>query len=261
MSYRSSSERRISPYDISLGSPPSRALQRVRMDSATKKRLARAIGTVPKVHERGTGGSLVAECVRRLVFDGHLRRADPLPQEDLAEILGLSRIPVRDGLMLLEANGWVVVHPGYGASVNGLDRAFVEDHMSLMGSIWTLFLGRVVDPASRAHLQQLAADVGTATDANALQWANRTFLDALVLAANTPRIASLFHNASPLVPGNIFAVIPGASDLQRGTVPMVADALHRGATDRASSLAVEHHRGLGSLIVELLTERGVLEPR
>lgn len=59
----------------------------------------------------------IADSVRRLIESGAYAPGSPLRQEEVASRLGVSRIPVREALRLLEADGLVTVHANRGAYV------------------------------------------------------------------------------------------------------------------------------------------------
>src|SRR5205807_1670763 len=70
---------------------------------------------------RRSSGNQAADYIRTLIFEGQLRPGQRVPQEDVAEALSLSRIPVREGLIALEREGWVSIELNRGAFVNTLD--------------------------------------------------------------------------------------------------------------------------------------------
>ena len=112
------------------------------MDPEVKARLLANGEITGSEAVRLVGQAFVIEQIRRWIFDGSLRDGDAISQEDLAEVLGISRIPVRDGLITLAGSGWVVMDPGLGARAVGLDEAAVYDSLELLGRIWTLFIRR-----------------------------------------------------------------------------------------------------------------------
>lgn len=59
----------------------------------------------------------VAQELRRAIFEGELKPGTPVRQEAFAKALGVSRIPVREALRLLESEGLVVLRPHSGARV------------------------------------------------------------------------------------------------------------------------------------------------
>lgn len=58
--------------------------------------------------ERTLLGNQIADLLRERIINGYLRPGTPLIERELAEQLGVSRIPVREALMQLEAEGLVV---------------------------------------------------------------------------------------------------------------------------------------------------------
>lgn len=67
-----------------------------------------------------TISSAVAEELRRRIVDGEFKSGFQLRQDALAAEFGVSRIPVREALMQLEAEGLVKIHPHRGAIVSEL---------------------------------------------------------------------------------------------------------------------------------------------
>lgn len=61
----------------------------------------------------------VADHLRRDVLSGELRSGDRLREVELAERFGVSRGPVRDALLQLAQEGWLVLEPHCGAKVAG----------------------------------------------------------------------------------------------------------------------------------------------
>lgn len=69
----------------------------------------------------------VANVLRESIADGSLAAGTPLRQDDLAERFGFSRMPVRDALRQLEAEGIVSIHPTKGAHVARMDAAEIRE--------------------------------------------------------------------------------------------------------------------------------------
>ncbi len=59
----------------------------------------------------------IADSVRRLIVSGRLRPGDRVREEDIAAEHGVSRVPVREALRRLEAEGYVELVPYQGARV------------------------------------------------------------------------------------------------------------------------------------------------
>lgn len=231
-------------------------MPRARMDPAVKTKLLAARTTEPQPR---SGRDLVVGQIRRWIFEGLLHDGDVISQEDLAEILGTSRIPVRDGLISLEHGGWVVIEPGIGARAVGLDAAAVRDSFDLLGHIWCLLIRRAVERhADTADLLAAAEQVARTRTAVKMSAVNAHFVAALRRAAQAPRLDAAFENAGRIVPGDFFATVPHAMPVQRAHVPPMGAAIAAGDADEACRLAVSQHASHAANIVEFLRRRGVI---
>jgi len=76
---------------------------------------------------QGTAPETIASALRADILSGAARPGTLLRQEDLAARFAMSRIPVRDALRLLEAEGLVTIATNRGAQVAQLSRAEVAE--------------------------------------------------------------------------------------------------------------------------------------
>src|SRR6202042_2251332 len=102
---------------------------------------------------RTPSGEHIASHVRRLIFEGELRPGTRVPQDTIAGDLGVSRIPVREALIVLEREGWVTNEMHRGAFINALDEQSVHDHYELYGLIFGF--------AAQRALSRRSADLPT----------------------------------------------------------------------------------------------------
>jgi DNA-binding GntR family transcriptional regulator len=86
------------------------------------KDVAKTFGKKPR-----TANSFVADTLRRAIVSGVLKAGMPLRQEELAEALGVSRIPVREALRQLEAEGLIIFEAHKGATVGELSAADFDE--------------------------------------------------------------------------------------------------------------------------------------
>lgn len=97
----------------------------------------------------------VIERVRDLIVDGRLGPGARLVEKDLAELLGVSRGPVREALQQLANEGWVDLRPHHGAFV----------HRPNMAEIADFFLVRGLIESEASRRAALTPDNGTRTEA------------------------------------------------------------------------------------------------
>jgi DNA-binding GntR family transcriptional regulator len=80
----------------------------------------KAIKRKPVVHD-------VANQIRAAILDGGLVPGSKIAQDDLAAELGVSRLPIRQALLVLQREGLVSLDHGRGAVVAPLDIKFISD--------------------------------------------------------------------------------------------------------------------------------------
>ena len=73
----------------------------------------------------------VVDALRRRILDGEFEDGQQLRQDALAHDLGVSRIPVREALLQLEAEGLVNILPHRGAIVSQLSSAEIQELLDL----------------------------------------------------------------------------------------------------------------------------------
>lgn len=84
----------------------------------------------PSLGPRTLAGALVEE-IRQGILSGRYRAGTQLRQDALAEDFSVSRIPVREALFQLEAEGFVKIVPQKGAVVSELSRQEINDIFEL----------------------------------------------------------------------------------------------------------------------------------
>lgn len=85
----------------------------------------------------------VVEQVRTAIIEGRLNPGDHIVKQDLTDIMGVSRTPVREALLLLEQEGLVISYPNRGFFV----RIFSEEDVTHIFSMRTMlenFAGELI---------------------------------------------------------------------------------------------------------------------
>ncbi|WP_186526309.1 GntR family transcriptional regulator [Leekyejoonella antrihumi] len=73
----------------------------------------------------------IRERVRAWIIDGRLEPGVPVRERELAERFGVSRLPVREAIRMLEVEGFVETRARRGAIVRGLHRRDVEQEFEV----------------------------------------------------------------------------------------------------------------------------------
>ena len=104
-----------------------------------------------------TTADAVAAALRQALHQGRWPPGAALRQEDLAAEFGVSRIPVREALGKLQAEGLVVVEPNRGAFVASLSRAEVDEIFDLRVLLECDALRHAIPQHTPRTLRQLQA--------------------------------------------------------------------------------------------------------
>jgi len=107
--------------------------------------------------ERRTVAAEAAEILRRRILAGELKSGQPIRQEQIAQELGVSRIPLREALKQLEAEGFVTIAPHKGAVVSTLSLAEVEELFELRLRLETWLLADAIPRMREADFARLDA--------------------------------------------------------------------------------------------------------
>ena len=212
---------------------------------------------------RTPSGQYIALHIRRLIFEGELRAGMRVPQDAIASDLGVSRIPVREALIVLEREGWVTNEMHRGAFISALDEQAVHDHYELYGLICGFAADRALARGA-ADLPQQLADIQTsfarATTAEEFYDLSLAFHAAILKAAASPRVNVAMRAMSALVPGNFFELVPNAVVVEKRGLAAIVRAMKQGDGERASAEYVKMMRQVGNKVAQLFKERGLFAP-
>jgi len=213
---------------------------------------------------RRSSGEQAALYIRRLIFDGVLRQGDRVPQDAVAEVMGLSRVPVREALLSLEREGWVTIKPHRGAFISTLDESVVRDHYALYGHVFGFAAARAAKRHSAealAQLTDLQKAVAAAEDPQSAWRLNQAFHRAVIDMARSPRLPAVLTALAGIVPGNFFELVPGSIEVEKQGTAAILRALKRADGERASAEYAKMMRKQGDLVVSLFKARGILPKR
>lgn len=108
--------------------------------------------STPIIHKTRT--QVVVEVLREKILSGDIAAGEPLRQSALADELNVSRIPVREALLQLEAEGLVKFEPHKGATATELSVEQVTELFELRALIETDLLAKAIPNLRDEHLLQ-----------------------------------------------------------------------------------------------------------
>src|ERR1700749_2781605 len=120
----------------------------------------------------------VLEAIKHAILTGELRPGQALVETDLAEVLGVSKTPVREALKTLAGAGLVTMNPYKGAAVRVVDAELARHVYDVR---------RLVEPEALARADSAADQAGRSL-------ANRDFHRELYLACGNPLLVRLLDD-------------------------------------------------------------------
>lgn len=210
---------------------------------------------------RESSADQVAAHVRQSIIAGELRKGDRLRQDDIADELGVSRIPVREAIIALDREGWISFEANRGAYVTGLDADDVRDHYELRGLVLGLVARRVAETAQDEQLEDLAARFAAmkrAQDVATFSSRNDRFLATLLGLADSPRLSAALLVTPSILPTGFFDMVPAGREIQVKGVGQLVRLLKARRADDADQVMRATLRRHGDAVVEAFADAGLL---
>lgn len=200
--------------------------------------------------------------MREAILHGHVAGGERLVQEDIAGRFGTSRIPVRDALRRLEADG--LVETG-GRGVYCVTRFGIDDLKEvyeLREMLESHLTARACERLGKAELDELEQlqramdDAEAGNDPEAYVALNQRFHRAIYDAADQPRsqkiILSLWQGMPPLTPLTIASRMAKSSREHW----RILDALRSGDSQAAATAMGRHIAAAGDALLHHVASNG-----
>lgn len=208
---------------------------------------------------------MTLDVLRERILRGGFQEGEPLRQDAIAEELGVSRIPVREALRQLEAEGLVIFNPHRGAVVTTLSLQEIAELFEVRADIESDLLRRAI-PLMTAEDHLRATEILDAYE-NALRagevsaWGEFNWQFHSTLYAPSDRqftlaIVHKLHRHSDRYLRMQLALTHGETRARKEHRSILAAAKKRD-TRKAPQLMREHILGAGRSLVSFLEEHRV----
>ncbi|MCD0451547.1 GntR family transcriptional regulator [Actinocorallia sp. API 0066] len=209
----------------------------------------------------------VAGYVREQIMSGRLKPGDFLRIEPIAEAVGVSNTPVREGLLTLRSEGFVQQVPRRGFVVAPFTRQDVRDlfwvQAQLAGELGARAAKRIT-PEAIARLEELTERHEEAMgrgDTDLVTRLGHAFHREINLAADSYRLALLLTGVVKHLPNRFYATLESRIDSAHAQHTLLIEAMRERSTRKARSVMTAHILEGADHIVDLLEERGLWDDR
>ena len=202
----------------------------------------------------------IARSLRTDIVQGKLRSEQPLRQDEIAARFGVSKIPVREALFQLKAEGLVTIIPNRGAAVSKLSPTEAEEIYIMRIALETAALRRAIPHLTVANLTH-AKEILNAIDQeqNVARWGefNWEFHATLYFAADLPRLMEWIEILHASVARYLSIYLAGmnyqlASQKEHQAI---LDACRHGDVEAAIAHLIHHLQSASHHLVEFLHQR------
>ncbi|MGW2650323.1 GntR family transcriptional regulator [Streptomyces sp. NPDC001393] len=203
----------------------------------------------------------VAAHVRDLITSGQVRPGEFLRIERIAEAVGVSQTPVREGLLSLKSEGLVDLLPRRGFIVAPIMPRDIQDMFWAQAQVAGELAARAATRITKEQLDFLAGNVEQysqavkAGDWEAIPEVGLAFHHEINRAAQSRKLVLLLDTITVNLPNRYYSA--GNPKHTNCEHPRLLEALRRGDAEKVRQLMVDHITGQGERLVKMLAERGL----
>ncbi|HOM25581.1 MAG TPA: GntR family transcriptional regulator [Thermosynergistes sp.] len=198
-----------------------------------------------------TKKDLAYEEIKRLILDGKLSGDMPVSENVLANMLDISRTPVRDALRRLEMDGFVRVIPNQGVVIREVSISEVKEIYDMRIALEEFVVRELADGLSDEDFRNLEAilkkqeEACEKRDAVAFHEEDRKFHDYLMRAYGNAMITNFIATLRDRIEGINVNMLktPGNMQLFYGEHKRIFEALRKRSGEEAAKEMDKHLKG------------------
>jgi DNA-binding GntR family transcriptional regulator len=206
---------------------------------------------------------LVVSHVVNLVLTGKLRSGDRVDRNEIAQELGLSRVPIQEAVVQLEHDGILSTQYHRGAYVERFDEAVVREHHELYGLLSGIASARAAVDGLPRVLDALGAlmDVmRSSKESRGFQETTWQYRRVLNDEYAGPRLQAAIRASQTFIPRAFWVNYLNNHDEMLPFYEAETAAIHRRDPDGARAACVERSEAMARIMLAELVRRGVFRP-
>jgi DNA-binding GntR family transcriptional regulator len=205
----------------------------------------------------------VATYVRGLIISGAVQPGEFLRMEPIAEAVGVSNTPVREGLLTLRSEGFVRLVPRRGFVVAPFSQQDVHDlfwaQAQFAGELAARAASRITPEQMESLLavHELHEQAQAAGDLDRVSDLGHEFHRQINRAAESHRLALLLSSIVKQLPSRFYVTIEGHLAATADKHRRLVAAMRTHDAEKARAVMAEHVLEGAEHLIETLKERGV----
>jgi DNA-binding GntR family transcriptional regulator len=199
----------------------------------------------------------IADSLRSDILRGKYKSKQPLRQDEIADQFGVSKIPVREALFQLKAEGLVTFYPNRGAVVSELSAVEADEIYIMRIALEAVILRRAIPRLTVAHFtkaEEILAEMDR--EENIARWGelNWDFHATLYSPASMPRLMETIKTLHINIARYLVLYLAGlkyqnASQQEHRTL---LEACRHGNIEKATTTLEDHLRSASSQLTAFL---------
>jgi DNA-binding GntR family transcriptional regulator len=207
----------------------------------------------------------VAAHLREQIISGKLKTGDFLRIDSIANEMGFSTTPVREGLLMLQSEAFVRLLPRRGFVVNSFSQGDLRDIFWAQAVVAGELAARAAQKMSKdglARMMQLVDEEKRAFESGdeRVVRLGHEFHRHINLTADSPRLALLLGGLAKQLPNRFYASIEGHLNDSIQYHPIIADAIRMKDSDAVRSMMYRHIMSGAEQLIDSLTRAGTWGP-
>ncbi|MBT2679240.1 GntR family transcriptional regulator [Bacillus sp. ISL-35] len=212
-----------------------------------------------RIENRDTLHLKVCNVIREAIIRGDFKPGERLKQSDLAEKMGVSRMPIREAFRKLESEGLIIMEPHKGAVVKSISIEDIKEIYALRSELEKMAVHQSVNLLTEEDIEQLSflvSEMENANDADTFVQYNIDFHRLLVKRCKWERLNSFIGTLWNGLPQQTPHLLTGQIETSNSEHRKILEAVINKDNETAAKLISEHIYRTGEKLIESLKNEG-----
>ncbi|MEH7439957.1 GntR family transcriptional regulator [Neobacillus drentensis] len=211
------------------------------------------------IENRDTLHLRVCNLIRQAILKGDFKPGERLKQADLADAMGVSRMPIREAFQKLEAEGLIKLEPHKGAVVKSIHVGDIEEIYALRAELEKMAVYQSIEHLTDEDMKQLNAlveQMELSEDVDEFINYNIEFHRLLIKRCTWERLNSFISTLWNGLPQQTPHILHGQKDTSNIEHRSILNAVMNKDKETAANLVSNHISRTGKMLVKSLKNEG-----